>query len=189
LSKDFMQPVTAGEPIAAVGWPWSADLLPLTTGLVIVGHALRERLGEVEPRSWLTVLVLAAFVLFHAIGQQTLQLNERSVGNPVIATIEMATGIYLCLATAVAVTRWLPWLAEVLVQVGRRSLFVLLFHSQIQGWAYLALHDTLPRPLWRELISLLLAILIPLAMWEAVSHNSILRGLLLPRRVLAARSS
>jgi polysaccharide biosynthesis protein PslL len=165
---------------ASIGWPWSLDLVPITTPFMIVGYLMRDGIRGGRFRLPIFVLALAGFVGLHMVFHQTMQLSERNFGQPVISTLQAGLGVYLCIAVSQALGRLsLPRTA--LAFIGARSLLVLIFHSCIQDWIFLSLSDQIANPYARAVLGLAGGIAIPLMLWEGARRNGLLKAALLPR--------
>ena len=165
-----------------IGWPWSLDLVPIGGAFMVAGYLTRNwiRRPSMPVAMWLAGL--AALLLMNLAFGQSMQLNERNVGNPAITTIQAVLGVALCIAGSGAVDARSPALARALAYVGRRSLFVLMFHSAIHDWIFHAMSALHPDPQLRSATGLVAGIALPLLAWEGVAANSLLRPWLQPRR-------
>lgn len=169
-----------GSATAALpGWPWSLDLAPITTSFMLLGHALAPWLKSLRFNAAVFALALAAFAAAQLAGEQALDLNCRSYGNPLLSTLQVLTGGYLLLSLAWLLAR-VPACGRALAYVGTGTIFILLFHAYIAGTSigWLA-----ARPLalpWAAGLSFAAAALIPLAVMALARRNVFLRTLLLP---------
>jgi fucose 4-O-acetylase-like acetyltransferase len=167
---------------AAIGWPWSLDLVPIGCAFMIAGYLARDWIRRPSMPGALWLAGLAALLVMILFFGQTMQLNERNVGNPVITTVQAVLGVATCIAGSGAVDARSPALAGAFAYVGQRSLFVLMFHSAIHDWIFHAMHALHPDPQLRSAAGLVAGIALPLLAWEVVAANSLLRPWLLPRR-------
>ena len=165
---------------ASIGWPWSLDLVPITAPFIVAGYLMRDWILQGRFRLPVFVLALAVFIALHMVLHQTMQLNERDYGQPVMSTLQAGLGIYLCIAISQVLGR-LSLTSSVLAFIGARSLLVLIFHSCIQDWIFLGLADQIANPYVRAVLGLVCGIAIPLLLWEGARRNSLLKAALLPR--------
>jgi fucose 4-O-acetylase-like acetyltransferase len=166
---------------ASIGWPWSLDLVPITAPLIVAGYLMRDWIRQGKFRLSVFVPALAVFIALHMVFHQTMQLNERDFGQPLISTLQAGLGIYLCIAISQVIGR-LTSASAALAFIGARSLLVLIFHSCIQDWIFLGLADQIADPYARAVLGLVCGIAIPLLLWEGARRNSLLKAALLPRR-------
>jgi len=165
---------------ASIGWPWSLDLVPVTAPFIVVGYLMRDWIRQGKFRLSVFALALAVFIALHMVFHQTMQLNERDYGQPVISTLQAGLGIYLCIAICQGLGR-LPLAGSALAFIGARSLLILIFHSCIQDWIFLGLADQIANPYARAVLGLVCGIAIPLLLWEGARRNSLLKAAFLPR--------
>jgi fucose 4-O-acetylase-like acetyltransferase len=165
---------------ASIGWPWSLDLVPITAPFIVAGYLMRDWIRQGRSRLSVFGLALAAFIGLHMVFHQTMQLNERDYGQPVISTLQAGLGIYHCIAVSQVLGR-LPLPRSALAFIGARSLLVLIFHSCIQDWIFLGLANQIANPYVRAVLGLVCGIAIPLLLWEGARRNSLLKAALLPR--------
>ena len=159
--------------VAAIGptWalPWSADLLPVTVGIMLAGKAVapvvRAGIG------WRAAVGAApAFAALHFAWGAELDLNRRHVGGVALVSLEAALGIWLCLglASALAASR----AGAALAYLGARTMPILLFHWFLLAVVFAALdvHGVGVRA--SALASILVACLAPVAARDAAAWLS-----------------
>ena len=162
------------------GLPWSMDLLPMSVACILAGHLLSRQVQMLQA-SWFKGLVaLALFAGLHFFFDEFMDLNLRVYGVPWISTTQAAAGIYLTLMLAASLQTLGKWAAP-LAYVGSGSLFILLFHAFVQGKAFNVIFRISPTLLLPGFISLIAAVVLPLAFWELSKRSGILSALLLPR--------
>ncbi len=167
-------------PDNPTGLPLSLDLLPITLALFLVGYAARNLLLTFKPSLLVCTAALLVFCLCHLFWDETIDLNRRLYGNPLLSTIQVGTGIYLLMALACLLgTR--PWIARVMAYVGEASLVILVFHSFIQIKTYylvstgLGIEGFVP-----ALVAFLLASAIPILLFHLFQRVPLLAMFYLP---------
>jgi len=163
------------------GLPWSIDLLPITTGVILIGSLLSAQVRRFRFDTFRFVLAVSVFILLHLWFDEIIDLNMRVYGSFIVATLQAVTGVYLSLSVAELLGR-VPMVRSVLGYIGSGTLFILIFHVIYQGFAYAWLFRQLGDRVTSGSISLLLGIAVPLGMWELTKRLKILRILLLPAR-------
>lgn len=163
----------------SVGLPWGVDLLPITCSFVIFGHVVRESIINFSVRRVELFLFFLAFVLLHYLFDETIDFNLRYYGSLFVATAEALIGSYLCIACSFFVGKFK--LASCLISyIGRRSLFVLIFHACVQDFftGFALQHISNHHIFW--VVGFVAGVFIPLVLFEAAKKIRFLRWLLLP---------
>lgn len=162
------------------GLPWSIDLLPITCSFALLGFFFRNHAKSYTPNFPLFLLAACVFALLHIMFKQTIDLNLREFGDPVIASVQALLGIYLVFGIATLLSKFSA-LHALVSYIGSASLFVLIFHYFIQWTVFnkivgLGGHT-------EELaagVSLVLGIIVPVLLWEVTKRQRHLAVLLLP---------
>ncbi|MDB5964977.1 MAG: acyltransferase 3, partial [Polaromonas sp.] len=167
------------------GLPWSLDLTGITCAFVLGGFLLGPQLRAMRFRPLPLLAATAGFAALHWFFDDTMDLNMRLYGQPLVSTLQALLGIYLVMSVACLLQRYRRgwgWLGY----VGSGSLFILLFHPFAQGKTFLALlHFTQNGPL-SSCLSIALGVLLPLLLLEVVRRQRLLSALLLPRKAVTA---
>jgi fucose 4-O-acetylase-like acetyltransferase len=161
------------------GWPWSADLLPVSAALILAGFLCRPRIVGFVPDRRLLAAAASTFVLLHVGFDESMDLYDRMYGEVWVTTAQAMAGIYLCLCLSAYVTRH-RLLAAVLAYVGVRTLFVLMFHISIELRLFQVLVARGAPDLLAGAVSFAAAICVPLLLYEVVVRLSWPSALLLP---------
>lgn len=124
------------------GLPFSLDLLPITTAFFMLGVVCRPALDQWR-FTWGALLMSGAVLVGCQWPQvNTIQLLDRHYGHVIWSTVSAVAGIGLVMTAAAGLVNR-RGLAPLLSLCGRNSIFILLFHSQLQ---------TIGNRLWLQLI-------------------------------------
>ena len=161
------------------GLPWSLDLLPLSMACLLLGHAVRTRMAN--PNLPLPVLLglAAAFATLHGVWDDTIDLNLRHYGQPLVATAQALLGMACVMGLAERLAR-LASVAKPLAYLGRHSLAVLLFHVWLQDMTTAAVLKASPHSALAAAVSFAVACTAPLLIWALAARWSVSRRLLMP---------
>jgi len=161
------------------GLPWSMDLLPLSMACMLLGHALRTRMAT--PNLPLPVLLglAAAFATLHGVWDDTIDLNLRHYGQPLVATAQALLGMACVMGLAERLARLAP-VARPLAYLGKHSLAVLLFHVWIQDMTTAAVWRATQHSALAAAVSFAVACTAPLLIWALAARWSVSRRLLMP---------
>jgi fucose 4-O-acetylase-like acetyltransferase len=140
------------------GLPWSADLLPVSVGFVLLGHAFGPVLRGGLDRS-VVLAAAAGFAALHLGSGAAMDLNMRQYGSPAVATLEALCGVVLVLGVASGLAATPAGAA--LAWLGARTMPVLLFHWFLLAAVFAALSDRGAGPAASALASLAAACLLP----------------------------
>lgn len=162
-----------------VGLPWSLDLLPLTLAMLLAGHLLSYRIRNVRFRLLPVLFSAAVFAGLHLAFRQPLDLSGRTCGPLVVAFLQAAAGIHLCLSLSDLLSRWKP-AATVLCTTGAGSLFILVFHGWFHGQVFYRLRLLGLGSTTAEALALGAGVLGPLGIWALAKRSRPLGALLLP---------
>jgi len=165
------------------GWglPWSLDLLLLSTSFVIVGYLLKEQVANFEVMGGGLVLAVLLFATMHFAFDETIDLNLRVYGSTPVATAQAAAGVYICLSLAQLAQRR-KWMARILAYLGSGSLFIFMFHYFVHNVAMWSLPRYVESKQTAAVIAFVLAIVLPMAMFELSQRVGVLRYCFLPLR-------
>jgi polysaccharide biosynthesis protein PslL len=179
------QPDATGTYIPGVkglpGLPWSIDLAPITTAFIIFGYLLGEYTKSmVFNKNGLLVSVLV-FISLHYFFDHTIDLNARIYSDPVVSTIQAATGIYITISVASLLQKF-PSFSKPLAYLGSGSLFILIFHSALQVKVFWRLSQISTNMYLNGLASIVASILLSLLLWEIAKRQKYVAKLLLPSK-------
>lgn len=179
IGKFWLGPYQLGFAMTrpAAGLPWSVDLLPITVGFVLLGHAMAAHMRTFTFSTWGFCLSAALFFGLHFVSSNVMDLNNRRYGEPVTSTLKALAGIYFCLSICALLARF-DLTARTLSYVGRATLFVLIFHYPIQMAAFARIDRMIGQPLLAALASLVISVLGSLAFWELTVRYPGLRRLI-----------
>jgi len=163
------------------GLPWSIDLIPVTSSLVIFGYLLGDRVKLVTFNVAYFVLSLLIFSCLHYFYNETIDLNLRIYGNAIISTAQAISGIYIAISSASFLQKYSLFRTS-LGYIGSGSLFILIFHGFFQDSSFAALSRLGSHPYFNGIASLAVAIAMPLLVWELVKRQKIAAKLLLTMR-------
>ena len=161
------------------GLPWSIDLLPITCSFIVLGYVARDRMKDFSAKGLLVGVAAVSFAVLHMVFSETIDLNFRIYGQWVVATAEALAGIYLCLSVA-KVLAGSAILGLLFSYIGSRSLFLLIFHWQVQGMAFILLQRYAHALYFCASLSFMIAVIVPILIYEVAARVNILGMILLP---------
>jgi len=161
------------------GLPWSLDLLLVTTPFMLSGYLLGKPVAAMRFSLFKFAVAALAFTALHTYSGETMDLNLRVYGNPVISTLQAALGIYLVLSVSMLLQRHAVF-RRPLACMGSASLFILLFHYVVQGRVFLLLSHVSRNEVLVGAASLAAGVALPLFLLELVRRQRYLALLLLP---------
>ncbi|MFS2036539.1 acyltransferase family protein [Polaromonas sp. CT11-55] len=161
------------------GLPWSLDLLLVSTPFMLFGYLLGKPVAAMRFSLFKFAAAALAFTALHTYSGETMDLNLRVYGNPVISTLQAALGIYLVLSVS-ALLQHHAVFRRPLAGIGSASLFILLFHYVVQGRVFLMLSHVSRNEVLVGAASLAAGVALPLVLLELVRRQRYLALLLLP---------
>ncbi|EJL83101.1 acetyltransferase, fucose-4-O-acetylase [Polaromonas sp. CF318] len=161
------------------GLPWSLDLLFISTPFMLFGFLLGKPVAAMRFKPWVVAAAALAFAALHAYSGETMDLNLRVYGNPVISTLQAGLGIYLVLSVS-ALLQHHAVFRRPLACIGSASLLILLFHYVVQGRVFLLLSHVSRNEVLVGAASLAAGVALPLVLLELVRRQRYLALLLLP---------
>lgn len=163
------------------GLPWSLDLTFFSTACMLAGFLLRKTVMDMHFSPIRLLVAVLAFAFLHGYFDETIDLNLRAYGDPLVCTLQAALGIYIVLCASALLQRYAP-LRRSLSYIGSASLFILLFHYTAQGRTFLVLSHISDNRYLLGAASLAAGVLLPLAILALVRRQRHLAALLLPLR-------
>jgi fucose 4-O-acetylase-like acetyltransferase len=164
-----------------LGLPWSADLVPITSSFIIFGYLLADPVKSMRFSLVGLFTSLVVFVLLHYYFDDSMDLNERAYGNPIVSTILAFAGIYITFSIASLLQNF-PSFKKPLAYLGSGTLFVLIFHDPLQTRAFDTLSQISPHVYLNSIGSLVWSIAVSLLLWELAKRQKLMGRLLLPNK-------
>jgi fucose 4-O-acetylase-like acetyltransferase len=163
------------------GLPWSLDLALFSTACMLAGFMLRKAVTTMRFSPVSFFLAVLAFALLHGWFDETIDLNLRAYGSPLVCTVQAALGIYIVLGASTLLQRY-AMVRRSLSYTGSASLFILLFHYGAQGRTFLVLSHASDNNYFLGAASFAAGVLLPLIFLELVRRQRYGAALLLPLR-------
>ncbi|MFM2304226.1 MAG: hypothetical protein RLZZ135_1636 [Cyanobacteriota bacterium] len=163
------------------GLPFSFDLMPIGTSFILFGFVLSKQVKSMEFNLSWSLVTTIAFTLLHYYFNETMDLNMRLYGNPLISSMQAITGIYIILSISSFLQKF-SRLRQLLIYISSGSLFILIFHSLIQELTFLGLSRVSHNNYINAIVSLVVAISLPLVLLEITKRQRFLAVLLLPQK-------
>jgi polysaccharide biosynthesis protein PslL len=167
--------------LISCGLPLSADFLPLTAAYFLLGHFLSARVKQFKGSLVMLALSGAALLAAYFVFRVSIDFNARRYDDLVVCTLQALIGIFVMLNISSLMTNS-GLLTRMLTYIGRGSLFILLFHLQMLAWWSQLAGSVIGSPLLVSLSGLVVAVVVPLALWEIAKRNTVLSLLFLPIR-------
>jgi hypothetical protein len=117
--------------------------------------------------------------LLHGVWDDTIDLNLRHYGQPLVATAQALLGMACVMGLAERLAR-LVSMAKPLAYLGRHSLAVLLFHVWIQDMTTAAVLKATQHSALAAAVSFAVACTAPLLIWALAARWTVSRRLLMP---------
>jgi fucose 4-O-acetylase-like acetyltransferase len=165
-----------------VGLPFSVDLLFVSSSYFIFGNIFSDFVKTFKINIYLIILSLTLFIISHYLFDETMNWNSRIYGDLVLSTLQAICGIYLIIVIAETI-KHINTIERLLSYIGSGSLFVLIFHSVLQGKAISKYQMIFPNSgLIGGLFGLIAGIACSLILWEVSKRIPIASAFLLPQR-------
>lgn len=183
-------PLLTTLPLLAGGWvvlghmdpkglPWSLDLLPISMAYMVLGHACRTRMATPQLPLAALLGMAAAFAALHGIWDDTIDLNMRHYGQPLVATAQALLGMACVMGLSERLAHHAS-LARPLAYLGKQSLAVLLFHAYVQDMVMTVVWRATQQPMLTAAVSFAVACTAPLLIWALAARWTVSRRLLMP---------
>jgi fucose 4-O-acetylase-like acetyltransferase len=163
------------------GLPWSLDIIPVSSAFLLFGSLCRKHIQSMRFNMVAFFVITIAFCCLHFYFDVAMDLNNRFYGNPIISSLQAATGIYISLSLASFLQKF-STIRTSLAFIGSRALFILIFHSAFQTKAFTALSEISGANNFNGLLSLASGVGFPLLLWEITSRQRLFAALLLPQK-------
>jgi polysaccharide biosynthesis protein PslL len=170
-----------GSAARVPGLPWSFDLLPITTSFLLCGYVVSDLVKTMTFNSIGFVIAVITFSCLHYYFNETIDLNSRIYGIPIISTLQAAMGIYITMSCAALIQRY-SILRQPLAYIGSGTLFILMFHDTIQVNIYELLAKIGDRPYVNSSLSLMAGIILPILLGEIANRLKFFSILLFPSK-------
>lgn len=163
------------------GLPWSVDLVPVTAAFFIFGYLLNNKIKAMSFNAVQFIASVLIFSVCHYLYDETMDLNLRVYGDPIISSLQVVSGIFLLFNLALLLDKF-DYPARLIAYIGSASIFILLFHIFIQGKSFVLLSETGVSPFLGGLLSLVLGIFVPILLLKITKMTPMLALLMLPNR-------
>jgi fucose 4-O-acetylase-like acetyltransferase len=165
-----------------IGLPFSLDLIFISSAYFILGNIISDKIKNYKFSIYYLTLAFALFFASHYFFNESMNLNYRIYGDPILSTLQAICGIYLIVAFSEAV-KDIRSIEVTLSYIGSGSLFVLIFHGMLQGKAISKFQTVFQNyGLISGIFGLIAGIGCSLIFWEVVKRIPIASEFLLPRR-------
>lgn len=168
-----------GTEMLVRGLPFSVDLVPVTAAFMLSGFFLGPKVKSLRARATSVLVAILLFSALHYIFNETIDLNSRLYGDPVIASLQAICGIYIILSLSALIPQ-ASAAARSLAMIGSGSLFILIFHQAIQNKAFAHLTRISEMAYLNGLVAFLLGVGGPLILLVLVKRQAWLAKCLLP---------
>ena len=163
-----------------IGLPFSLDLIFVTSGFILFGNFWSKQVQSFSFRSLDFIFAGVVFLACHYFYDETIDLNQRLLGNFLICTLQSFLGIYIILSVSALFSRNKTF-AQLLAYVGASSLFILIFHWVVMHAVLKFTH--LSENWYLNIFAAVLAgVIIPIAFQEISKRHRILATALLPSK-------
>jgi len=181
--SDFGGPsILFGKRALLPGFPFSMDIILVTSAYLLAGYLLSKYIQEFSFNAVLFFSSCAMFFGLHYLFDETIDLNRRLYGDVFIASAQAFCGIYIVVSISVLLSLSRR-LGRVFAYVGSGSIFVLIFHWLFMDAVKLLFDSIMPSiPHVTNWLVLVLAVIMPLVLFEISKKQWLLSMLLLPRK-------
>jgi polysaccharide biosynthesis protein PslL len=114
-----------------LGLPFNIDLLLVTTPIFLAGYFFSKEILAFKFNAFLFWPSFVIFTFLHYKFDYTMGLHDRQYDHLIITTCQMVTGVYLVFGLSALIARF-SVAGKVLAYLGSASLFILIFHFNIQ---------------------------------------------------------
>ena len=171
-----------GRIIELPGLPFSTDIILISSCYFILGSILRRNIVAFKPDFRVLLVATIVFVLIAIFTDATVNLNDRIYTDPVYAFVGAAAGIYGVLALSWWCAQ-VNWLRAFFLQLGKASLFIMIFHVIIGYWVYTLLSENVvdkPSLVFIAVVAFIFSVLLPLVVKRIVERNTLLSLVFFP---------
>jgi len=149
------------------GLPYSLDLILITGFFFLAGYELARVVNEKLLANWaLFIIATVLLFLFNYFSQARVDIFKRIYDSIWVNTLEAFSGIFGILALSVQISIHLNRLKLILTYLGRVSLFIFIFHWQIEQSWYGELLNIFGNTFWATFGSLTASVLASVLIFE-----------------------
>lgn len=164
------------------GLPFSLDIILITSAYFIIGFLLKQKVTNFYPSLGLSCLAFGIFVIITQYTNAHVDFFWRIYDYPVYSTLGALSGIYIILTISYLISKS-DLLSYIPLNLGKASLYILIFHTPIQFEVYSYLFNEVSDPaslFYISGISYGLSLLIPLFIKNIIEKSDILSLAFLP---------
>lgn len=169
-------------PFLLLGLPFSMDLILISSFYFLLGSFLKQYILNMNFNWLILIISVLTFSFIHHRYDITIDLNVRRYDNIFLSTVEALLGTYLVITVSIIFQK-IPVISRLLSYIGSASIFILIFHNYIQIKSFDVLNLLIEdQNIINSILSFLMAVIVPLLLYELVKRNSVFKILLLPVR-------
>jgi fucose 4-O-acetylase-like acetyltransferase len=165
--------------LVTFGLPFSADLLPISMACFLFGNFFSKEVKTFQFNIVWMGLAALSFAVMRISFHYSMDLNYRRYDHLFVTTAQAVAGIYLFLGLSRLLSKS-NYVSQKLIYIGRGSLFILLFHMPILTSAPILFSPWIHSKTAVSLCCLVLAVIVPLALWRLATRFYVTRLLFLP---------
>jgi fucose 4-O-acetylase-like acetyltransferase len=161
-------------PLCSTGLPWSIDILPFSTAIILAGYAAQHDVRLYKPKKTTAIFFIIIFLSLQYIFDSYMDLSARKLPNTadlIIAGIGIAATISISKIITGPALRSLAY-------IGKASLFILLIHQPIDTVATNMARHLASNNYLAATIGLLTGICAGILLYAGTQRFKILRALL-----------
>lgn len=171
-----------GHASILLGWPFSIDLLPITTCCILSGYFLSQKIINHQNSLGRISIALFLFFTIYWLTSPSLDLNERIIKSPAAATMQAICGIYLMVCTATMLVK-IKFLRVIFLYLGEASIFIYIFHFPIQATITFKILKIYPdHPFLGFISGFLIGVIFPILIYKVVKKSRFFSAFLLPTK-------
>lgn len=165
------------------GLPFSADLLLVSLAFMLTGYFLKDKAKSFK-MSWL-IFFIASMTFLYIFNNTHIRLNlfDRAFDNPAMTISAAICGAYSLFSISELICKS-AWLSKIFIEIGRASLFILIFHLFIHASGRMLMREYAPQyysPYIYSSIIYPFSIAIPILLKKGLAKTRITSLIFLPR--------
>jgi polysaccharide biosynthesis protein PslL len=164
------------------GLPFSIDLIGISSACILFGFLARQKVKSIAFNLPIFSIALLTFSLLHYYFNPTMDLALRMYGYAPISSLLAILGVYIVIAISALLDRQVV-LSKLLAYIGSSSLFILIFHGRVQNITFGILSQLNKFAYFNGIVSLIIAIIVPIVLLEITKRQPLLSAILLPRKL------
>ena len=180
-------PTGFDERLFSLGFPFSADLLPITLAYFLMGNFLSQQAKQYRFNLVHAGIAALIIVALRCGLDHSMDLNYRRYDHIVTTTMLAIAGIYLFLAVS-SLLSTIKHVSDTLIFIGRGSLFILLFHMPMLYKLPLLLGQFVRLSFPWYVLIFFMSVVGPLILWQVAKRYRLTRLLFLPALRLSKKS-